>query len=227
MLFENRFDRRRFRRVIRARRRAVCVDVANVGWTQIAKRHADRPSGAISGGIREMAGIARDAEANDFAENRLAAFPGMLPRLQHEHCSTFGEHQAFSIGAERTACRFRMFVVDRQDAHRFPRENDSEGERGIGATGEDHVRLSRADRLKSLPNRVCTRCARRNRGVRRSFGSEMRRHRACRGVIHRPGDCRRRHTRLAVFVDAPKSGVECLAAAQACADDDAETRGVD
>ena len=42
MLFENRFDRRRFRRVIRARRRAVCVDVANVGWTQIAKRHADR-----------------------------------------------------------------------------------------------------------------------------------------------------------------------------------------
>ena len=115
-----------------------------------------------------------------------------------------------------------MFVVDGQDAHRLPGPNRSEGQRCIGSAGQDDVRLTAANGVKGLPNCMCTGSAGGDDGVGRTLRSEMRRHSAGRGVVHRPGDHGRRHAQLPFLVDAAISGIERLASAETRANQHAE-----
>ncbi len=164
--------------------RADDVDVVGRD-TRAAQRGLKALGLAFGIGQHEIAGVAVDGPADDFAVDFRAAVAGIAHTLQHIHAAAFGHHDAGAVGIER-ARGFGRIVVRGQRALGFEAGENAEGVNAFrNAAGQGDIAFAQQQHLRALNHPGVARRAGGADRVVRSGDAQVQRDLAGRIVGHR------------------------------------------
>ena len=178
-------DRRALANVVGDRRRAVRIDVADVGRRDAAarKRIAHRARLPLDVGCRHVSRVRRIAVADQLGENLGAAREGALTLLEDQHTRTFAEQAAVAVRIERPIGTARLFD-GRQHAEVVPHAVVQRVEERVGAAADRRVDVAVADHAEAVADRVGRRRARRHHHLIGAGESKLERHTRRQRVVH-------------------------------------------
>ncbi len=138
MVAEHGLDRARLVGVVDRRRRAVRVEILDVGRRQpgVVEGAAHGLVGALSVRVDHVLGVGRHAVADDLGEDLGAARLGVLQGFQHEDAGAFAQNRSVALLGEREAALRRKHV---QCLPGFHGAVVDDGFRRAGDSDVDHI----------------------------------------------------------------------------------------
>src|SRR5271163_2927843 len=160
-------QRPRFDHVAQRRRRAVRVDVADIGRVELGilesgSHHAERAV-AVGRGLRDVVRVARHAVANDFGKNIRVALLRVLERFEDQNPRPFANDKSIAPRIERPAGVSGIVIARRERFHSSKSANPHWRNRGFGAAANHHLGCPALDNFKRIADsmsgsRTCRCC---------------------------------------------------------------------
>ncbi len=135
------------------------VDVVDLLRVQpgVLERHLHAARGPFAAGCRRghVVRVGRVAVAKQLAIDACAPRFGMFEFFQHDHRRALAHHEAIAAEVEGSGRPLRLVIPRAHGLHCAKTANAQRHDRGLGATGEHHLRVAHLERAPGLANGVC------------------------------------------------------------------------
>ena len=162
------FDGEGFARIVQRRRSAVRVNVINLVNRDpgIAHRllHHERRANRLRIGRGEMVRVRVGGIPQNLGVDFRAAGERVFQAFQDEDASAFADDKAIAVLVERTARMFGIVVASGHGAHDAERGKHNIRNNRVRAAAKHHIRITIANQLRGLAQRVRARRAGRHDG---------------------------------------------------------------